>query len=168
MVKLHDAALVDFQKVIKDLEQTAYQINVKIQKAQQGETSENDQKIEDLIVKCNDDEIKHARTFMNDKILKLRLPELKIFRDTCQDLLTWWENERGQIESLHLDQAGNINSATGRLAIRQKRETFQKAVLNPFKDLFRDLNTIYQRLAKESTSQAQQRAIQLKNSESNR
>lgn len=165
MAKLHDAALVDFQNIIKNLEQTVYQINAKIQKKQQGDTTEIEQKIENLIVQCDEEEIKHARMFMNDKVSKLRLPELKIFRDSCQDLLTWWESERGQTEGLHLDQVGNVNSATGRLAIRQKRETFQKAVLNPFKGFFRDLNTLYQRMAKESTVRAQQRAAQLKNNE---
>lgn len=160
MAKLHDIALIDFQHMIKALDQAVYQINVKTQKQNQGELSDEDQKAEALVLTCTEDELKQATNYLNEQIEKLRVPELKVFRDTCQIILSWWESERGQTESLHVDQAGNVNSASGRLAIRQKREAFQRTAINPFKAFFRDLNTTYQRKAKESTAKARENTAQ--------
>lgn len=161
LVKLHDAALVDLQALIKDVEQTTYTLHQKSEKAgKTGQDAVEDQKAEDLVIMCDEEEVGHASDVLKERLEKLRVPELKIFRDSCQEVLRWWESERGQIESLHLDAFGDINSASGRLLIRQKREQMQKEVFNPFKAFFREMNTSYQRLSKEAASTAKMRAAQ--------
>ena len=166
--KLHDAALADLQSLIADMDQTTERLQQKAapEQSAQGAKTEQDQKVDDLIVTCDEDELAHAADMINGKLEELRLPELKSFRDACQEILTWWDSERGQVDSLHMDKVGNINSAAGRLAIRQKRDEFQKTVLNPFKAFFQDLNMSYQRAAKEATSKARQRAAQRQNAQS--
>lgn len=169
LTKLHEAALAEMQTMIKDLDQTVYTLNQKAQKAAKikagGSEAVMEQKAEDLLVTCDEEEVKHANGVLNDRIEQLRVPELKLFRDTCQEMLSWWESERGQIESLHLDQLGNINSASGRLAIRQKREQLQREIFNPFKTFFREINTTYQRSSKEAANKARMRVAQQRNME---
>jgi hypothetical protein len=151
LTKLHEAALIDLQTMIKDMDQSAYELDQKVQKqanAKNGEQIDSEQKEEELLILCSEEETKHAAGILKDKIENLRIPELKAFRDSCQVLLSWWESEGGQIESLHLGQLGNINSASGRLAIRQKRDQLQRAIFNPFKTFFREINTAYQRSSK--------------------
>lgn len=167
LTKLHEAALVDLQAMLKDIDQSAYDLHQKAQKKANAENGDADvdQKAEDLLIQCDDEEIKHAAGLLKDRIEGLRVPELKIFRDSCQEILSWWESERGQIESLHLDQLGNINSASGRLAIRQKRDQLQRDIFNPFKTFFREINTTYQRSSKDAANKARMRAAQQRNME---
>lgn len=161
LAKLHDAALVDLQAMVKDIDQTAYTLHQKAEEDNKGdEEKESDQEIEDLIVVCDDEEVAHAAGVLKDRVDKLRVPELKIFRDTCQEMLSWWESEGGQVESLHLNELGNIHSASGRLAIRQKRDQMQKEVFNPFKSFFREINTAYQRTSKEAADKARTQAAE--------
>ena len=158
LVKLHELALADMQNLIKELEQKIYALNNKIQEASKDSKdtaqSDDEQKAEELIVSYEAEELEHASEFIKEKMTKLRIPEIKVFRDSCQEIITWWESERGQIESLHMDQVGNVNTAAGRLAIRQQRDTYQDSVLNPLKTFFREVNTIYQRASKEATDKA--------------
>ena len=168
LTKLHEAALSDFQMIVKEIEQTAYELHQKVQKAQKGKdgkNSDHDQKVDDLLITCDEEELAHASGVLKDKIEQLRVPELKLFRDACQEMLSWWESERGQIESLHLDQLGNIHAASGRLAIRQKREQMQKEIFNPFKSFFREINTSYQRSSKDAANKARMRNAQQRNME---
>jgi len=168
LAKLHDAALIDLQNMNKSFDQAAYSLQQLAQKAKQKKDSKEaiqEQKAEDLMVVCDQEELKHASDVLQDRIGTLRVPELKLFRDSCQEMLSWWESERGQIESLHLDQLGNINSASGRLAIRQKRDQLQRETFNPFKAFFRDINTMYQRNSKDAANKARMRAAQQRNLE---
>ncbi|MBT3603501.1 MAG: hypothetical protein HN521_10590 [Candidatus Latescibacteria bacterium] len=168
LTKLQEAALVDMQAIIKDIDQSVYELHQKAQKkanAENGAMVDSDQKAEDLLVKCDDEEVKHAAEVLKDRIESLRVPELKVFRDSCQEMLSWWESERGQIESLHLDELGNINSASGRLAIRQKRDQLQREIFNPFKTFFREINISYQRSSKDAANKARMRAAQQRNTE---
>lgn len=167
MVKLHDVALLDLQNLIKGLDKTTHELNIKAQKDQkdgkQDKKSDIDQKTEDLIMTFDDEELQHASDYIKDRVNDLRTPDLKTFRDACQEIITWWESERGQVESLHMDQVGNINTGSGRLAIRQKRDEYQESVFNPLKTFFREINTSYQRAAKESADKARIQAQRAKN-----
>ncbi|MGA1197792.1 MAG: hypothetical protein ACO36I_14980 [Candidatus Latescibacterota bacterium] len=168
MTKLHDAALADLQGLVKQLEQTSYTVHqkaMKDEKKKDGKAQQDDQKAEDLIITCDEKEIQYATEVLNNRIESLRVAELKLFRDTCQEILSWWESERGQIESLHLNELGNINSASGRLAIRQQREKMQRDIFNPFKAFFRQINTSYQRTSKDAANKARMRAVQQRNLE---
>jgi len=168
LTKLHEAALADLQVLVKNLEQTSYAVHqkaLKDEKKKSGQMTQDDQKAEDLMIICDEKEVQYAKDVLNDRIESLRVPELKLFRDTCQEILSWWESERGQIESLHLNELGNINSASGRLAIRQQREKMQRDIFNPFKAFFRQINTSYQRTSKDAANKARMRAAQQRNME---
>ena len=167
MVKLHEIALADMQSLIKEIDQTSYELNSKAQRdgkdGKDGKKSDSDQKADDLIVNWDDEELEHAAEFIKEKTTKLRAPDLKIFRDSCQEIIDWWESECGEIESLHRDQVGNVNTASGRLAIRQKRDEYQYTVLNPLKIFFREINISYQRAVKEAADKARVAAARAQN-----
>ena len=163
MAKLHDTALAGMNGLIKETNQAGINIQQKMLKKQKDKAngSESDaetQKLDELILTVDPDEMRHAADFVQDKLADLRVPELKVFRDACQEMLTWWESDKGQIDSLHLDQHGNVNTAAGRLTIRQKRDELQKEIFNPFKTFFRELNITFQRAFKEASDKARQMA----------
>lgn len=165
MVKLHDAALSGLNHLIQESSSAAVTIKQETG-AETGDSTpgslpsdDEAKEIEAFLLPCALEDEEHATEYMKDKIQSIEIADLKRFRDASQELLSWWESERGQIDSLHLNQIGDINSPRGRLRIRQKRTEFQTDVINPFKTFFRDLNILYQRTSKEAEHQAAQEEL---------
>ncbi len=175
MAKLHDATVSGLSRLITEGQRTASakarELKAREEASRQssgeeadGEGAEGqDQKLDDLLLPCTPEEEGYASSYIEEQVTGLRLPELKLFRDACHDLLTWWESERGQMDSLHFNQFGDINSAKGRVSIRQKREELRQEIFNPFKAFFQELNTRYQRTSREAASGARQQTEIQKN-----
>ena len=80
-----------------------------------------------------------AQEFIQQSMEKLRVSDLRVFREACQHLLTWWESDRGQVHSLMIEQHGDVNSSAGRMAIRKNRDRMNQRILQPFKEFYHAL-----------------------------
>ena len=97
-----------------------------------------------------------AQEFILQSMEKLRVSDLRVFREACQHLLTWWESDRGQVHGLMIEQHGDVNSAAGRMTIRKKRDWMNQRILQPFKEFYHALNVQHQKASKEMSTYKRQ------------
>ncbi len=170
MVKLYDSALSGLANLVLESNRASGAKQQKIKNLERENTSNQEgvgkedkksarEEIEALLLPCTSEEEEHATSYVRQKLNDLQAPELKRCRIVCRELLTWWESDRGQMEGLALNQYGNVNTATGRTAIRQKRGEFEKQAFAPLKAFFQDLNIHYQKTNRELADQARQDEI---------
>ena len=88
MVKLHDAALADIQGLIKELNLVINELNNKVQKQlkESGNETNEEQDIAEIVITCEEEEIQYAAEYIQGKIGDLRASDLKVFRDSCQEV----------------------------------------------------------------------------------
>ncbi len=108
----------------------------------------------EFLLEPNEEEEADALAFIQERIQEIEFNQLSFFRDTTQQLLTWWDSTQGQTEGLMLDQFGSINTVQGRRVIRERHEEMKQKTLNPFKTWFQNLNTMYLKKRKEEAEKA--------------
>ena len=153
MATLYDSALAGLTDLITKSARAAMVVERDLEERQSADDAQQSQdgldtEAEALLLPCSAEEEAHALDYIRSKTLELNVQDLKQIRDATRDLMTWWDSERGQMESLLFHQFGNLNSASGRAAIRQKREGLRQKVFNPFRAFFQELNLYYQKMNK--------------------
>lgn len=111
------------------------------------------EEIDAFLVACTEEEEAHALEVITKSAEELEVEELRRLRDACQKLIAWWESDAGQADGLRMNQYGNVNSAQGRVAIREARDRFHKEIFTPLRGLFRDLNALYLTMLKGNPAQ---------------
>jgi hypothetical protein len=158
LTKLFDAAMTGTASVVSECNRAAA-ANVRLLKemkrelagqSEDGVPKQTDdggptnEEIDAFLIPCTDEEEAHALQELTDRAKALESGDLRRLRDACQELVSWWESEGGQGQSLLMNQYGNVNSSQGRIAIRGVRDDFQKEVFPHLRSFFRDLNTRFQ------------------------
>jgi hypothetical protein len=99
------------------------------------------------IVSLDDGQRARGAEALRHYVEGLSVGDLAQFREACEDLLAWWDSEKGLSTSLCIQQHGNIATSAGRVAIRAAREKMARETLTPFKAFYQDLSLRYRRLA---------------------
>ena len=167
MARLYDEALVGYAQLLqatnraqtaKEREQkNAQRAGFASQSAMESAGTEGQLSYEErraFLLEPNEEEEADALAFIQQRIQEIEFNHLSVFRDTTQQLLTWWDSAQGQTEGLMLDQFGSINTVQGRRIIRDRHEEMKQKTLNPFKTWFQNLNAMYLRKRKEEADKA--------------
>jgi len=158
-MKLYEVAMSGLTFLISECNQCLKSNARKIKNADGAPGEPGDAKSnEGLILTTTQDEEDRALEYIQKKVEGLRVPDLRVFRDACLYLLTWWESDRGQSEGLLLGQHGDVNSAAGRMAIREMRENLSHHIFQPFKAFYSAVNLHHQKMSKEMTNRSKQDA----------
>lgn len=167
MARLYDESLVGFAQLLQwsNRAQTAKEREAKnaqrsgfaseaaeARSSLEGQLSCEDRRA--FLLEPTEEEENDALAFIQQRVQEIEFNELSVFRDSTQQLLTWWDSTQGQMEGLMLDQFGSINSVQGRRIIRERHEEMKQQTLNPFKAWFQNLNTLYLRKRKEEADRA--------------
>ena len=157
MVKLYDSALSGLIRLVAECSRTTaakqreqrekQQVRAAQQEDPEGIDAKGegpDEETADFLLPCSAEEEAHALDFIREKAKKIDVSDLGRFRDAYQELVTWWESEKGQTDGLLVGQYGDVTSSKGRLSIRQKRESFRIEIFNPLKSLFQEIHSHYQ------------------------
>ena len=130
-----DVALTGFMFLVSECKKTAGRIEHSAPDAEAAPSPQDSAKeTKKLALKTTLSDEDLAQEFIQQSMEKLRVSDLRVFREACQHLLTWWESDRGQVHSLMIEQHGDVNSAAGRMTIIKKRDRMNQRILQPFKE----------------------------------
>ena len=175
MAKLYDFALSGLTHLITEGNRTVTAKQRDLKEMQRAHAAGKDQEesdaegeerigeIEAFHHPCSAEEEEHALNYIKERVQELRISDLRHFRDASNEIIIWWDSERGQKESLLLYQHGNTNTNIGRMEIREKRDEMRQEVLNPFKAFFQEVNILYQKRNQEATNRARQQDVRQQN-----
>ena len=146
MVRIYGSAQEGLARLIRDCNLSLSQ---KKKEAAKSNSEEGDEPrgaaLEKLIIETDSQEEEYAGGVIDSSIAEMATAEIRELRDSCEELLGWWQTEGGMQESLHINQWGDINTANGRMAIRKAREDFQQEEIAPFRGFFQTINLVYQK-----------------------
>jgi hypothetical protein len=156
-MKLYDVALSGLSFIIGECKKSEARIEHSVSGPAEDSTPEDSaEEAKKLALKTTLEEEDLALDYIKQSMEKLRVSDLRVFREACQHLLTWWESDRGQVHGLLIEQHGDVNTAAGRMVIRKKRERMGQRVLQPFKEFYHELNVHYQKTSKEMSTKKRQ------------
>jgi hypothetical protein len=145
MVRIYGGAQEGLARLIRDCN---LGLSQKKKEAVKGHSEEGDETrgaaLEKLIIETDSEE-EYAGNVIDSSIAKMTTAKIRELRDSCEKLLGWWQKEGGVQESLHINQWGNINTATGWIAIRKAREEFQQEEIAPFRGGSQTINLVYKK-----------------------
>ena len=98
-----------------------------------------------LQIEIEPEDEEHALSVIETHIVQMDIAEIRELRDATEELLGWWQTDSGLQESLHIYQWGDVNTAGGRMAIRQAREDLKQEEIGPFRSFFQTINLVYQK-----------------------
>ena len=162
MAKLHDSALSGLAELLSECkrviaaktrelkEMKREQTDQKSGEGANGEAVESAAEVDAFLVPCPEEEEEQALGYIRDQVQKMHPSDIDKFRVACNELITWWDSEPGQMNGLMVNQFGDPRSPQGRLSIRQKREELRKTVFGPFKALFQELTVQYMKARQEA------------------
>ena len=152
MVRIYESAQEGLARLIRDCN---LGVSQKKREADASDSEEGDEPrgaaLEQLIIETDSEEEEYAEIVIDSSIAEMTTVEIRELRDSCEELLGWWQTEGGMQESLRINQWGDINTANGRMAIRKAREDFQQEEIAPFRAFFQTINLVYQKKNQEIT-----------------
>jgi hypothetical protein len=153
-LKLYDVALSGLAYILSECKKSITHIERDLSNGQEesSDAPRPAEETENLALKTTLDEEDVALDYIRQRMEDLRASDLRVFRETCQHLITWWESDRGQVQGLMIEQHGDVITAAGRMAIRKRRDRMTQRVLQPFKEFYHELNVHYQKVSKEMIS----------------
>ena len=133
MVRIYGGAQEGLARLIRDCN---LGLSQKKKEAVNGHSEEGDETrgaaLEKLIIETDSEE-EYAGNVIDSSIAEMTTAKIRELLDSCEKLLGWWQKDGGTQESLHINQWGNINTATGWIAIRKARKEFQQEEIAPFR-----------------------------------
>ena len=158
--RIYANAQEGFAHLIKECNLAASQKKKEVQPGDGDESVEEaDSDLSKLSIEVDEEEEEYAWSVIESSIADMTTPEIRELRDSTEELLGWWQTDRGMHESLHVNQWGDVNTANGRMAIRKAREEFQQEEIGPFRSFFQTVNLIYQKKNQEIQNAARQKRL---------
>ena len=144
--RIYSSALEGFAHLIRECNLTTSQKRKEVPAADgEGESDDGESGLGGLEVEIEQENEEHALSVIETSIAQMDTAEIRELRDATEELLGWWQTDTGLQESLHLYQWGDVNTAGGRMAIRQAREDLQQEEIAPFRSFYQTINLIYQK-----------------------
>jgi hypothetical protein len=161
MTRIYDSALAGYAQLINECNLTASTLQKAAKAASDANSAAKDdgeptdtgatRLLGGLEIESTPEDEKNAQEIMAATLVDLDLLAIKTLRDACESLLKWWQSDHGQQESLHVNQYGDLQTATGRMAIRKARDDLHEETIVPFRGFFQEINLTYQRKNQEHT-----------------